>query len=125
MIKQLTNEAKAYLENHEQFIQDLLFELCAIPSPSNHEELRAEFIKNWLEKLGCDEAAIDRVCCLVGRHHTITNVDGADCRILLEADFLVNAAHKKLPDAAVIAARESFFRTETGLRLLDSCLLKK
>jgi len=59
MIKQLTNEAKAYLENHEQFIQDLLFELCAIPAPSNHEELRAEFIKNWLEKLGCEGVYID------------------------------------------------------------------
>ena len=59
MIKQLTNEAKAYLENHEQFIQDLLFELCAIPSPSNHEELRAEFIKSWLEKLGCEGVYVD------------------------------------------------------------------
>ena len=59
MIKHLTNEAKAYLESHEQFIQDLLFELCAIPSPSNHEELRAEFIKNWLEKLGCEGVYVD------------------------------------------------------------------
>lgn len=87
------------------------------------EELGPGEARRLLEKLGCDTAAIDRVCTLVGRHHTIENVDGPDCRILLEADFLVNAAHKKLGRSALLAARESFFRTETGIRFLNVSLL--
>ena len=88
------------------------------------EELGPDEARRLLEKLGCDEAAIERVCTLVGRHHTYTNVDGLDLRILLEADFLVNAAHKKLNRSAILAARENFFRTDTGRKLLDSVLLK-
>lgn len=88
------------------------------------EELGPGEARNLLEGLGCDEATIVRVCTLVGRHHTYTNIDGMDCRILLEADFLVNAAHKKLDHKAVSAARESFFRTEAGLRFLDTCLMQ-
>lgn len=88
------------------------------------EELGPGAARPLLEKLGCDGATIDRVCYLVGHHHTTTNVDGLDYRILLEADFLVNAAHKQLKAQAVLAAKESFFRTKTGIRYLESCLLK-
>lgn len=88
------------------------------------EELGPGAARPLLEKLGCDEETIDRVCYLVGHHHTTNNVDGIDYRILLEADFLVNAAHKQLGSKAVLAAKESFFCTKTGIRYLDSCLLK-
>lgn len=88
------------------------------------EELGPGEARALLQRLGCDAPTIDRVCFLVGHHHTTANVDGIDYRILLEADFLVNAAHKKLGPAAVLAAKESFFRTETGVRYLESCLLK-
>ena len=59
MIKQLSDHAKKYLADHEEFTRDLLFQLCAIPAPSNHEELRAEFIKKWLEDLGAEGVYID------------------------------------------------------------------
>ena len=59
MIKQLSDHAKKYLADHEGFTRDLLFQLCAIPAPSNHEELRAEFIKKWLEDIGAEGVYID------------------------------------------------------------------
>lgn len=83
------------------------------------EELGPGEARKILEGLDCDAKRIERVCYLVGHHHTYTDVDGIDYRILLEADFLVNAANKKLPRDAVIAARENFFRTETGIRILN------
>ena len=43
-----------------------------------------------LAGLGLDQAFVDRVCYLVGHHHTYTNIDGMDYQILIEADFLVN-----------------------------------
>lgn len=87
----------------------------------HQEELGPDEAAGLLEKLGCDAATIRRVCYLVGHHHTTGHVDGLDHRILLEADFLVNAAHKKLPPQAISAARDSFFRTKTGLLFLDRC----
>ena len=86
------------------------------------EELGPAEARGLLKNISCDEKLIERVCTLVGRHHTYTDVDGLDCRILLEADYLVNAAHNHHGAQAVAAAKESFFRTETGIRFLERCL---
>ncbi|HAH60668.1 MAG TPA: phosphohydrolase [Treponema sp.] len=64
---------------------------------------------------------IDRVCWLVGHHHTYTNINAADYQILVEADFLVNL-YEDFPEAAVRrdaaeAAYRNIFRTETGKQL--------
>ena len=90
----------------------------------HQEELGPAAAKDLLEKLGCDAETVERVCTLVGRHHTYENVDGIDCRILLEADFLVNASFHKFGSAAIEAARKGFFRTKTGIRYLDACFGK-
>ena len=53
-------------------------------------------------------------------HHTYTDVDGLDHRILLEADYIVNAAENSRPRAATESAKKTVFRTASGTRLLDS-----
>ena len=88
------------------------------------EELGPAEARKLLSDIGCDAELIERVCTLVGRHHTYTDVDGLDCRILLEADYLVNASFNHHSQKAILAARESFFRTEAGIRFLETCLLK-
>ncbi len=55
----LTNELLSYIEAHEKEAFDLLCELGQIPAPSNHEEKRAEFCKNWLEQQGAEGVYID------------------------------------------------------------------
>ena len=47
------------IENSRQEALDLLVELGKIPAPSNFEEKRAEFCKNWLEKQGAEGVYID------------------------------------------------------------------
>ena len=47
------------IEDSRQEALDLLMELGKIPAPSNHEEKRAEFCKNWLEKQGAEGVYID------------------------------------------------------------------
>ena len=49
----------AWCEAHKAEQLALLKELAAIPSPSHHEEKRAEFIKAWLEKAGAKNVTID------------------------------------------------------------------
>ena len=73
-----------------------------------------------LTEAGYSREAIDRVCYLVSRHHTYTGVDGPDYRILLEADFLVNAGESGYDKKTIESVRRQFFRTETGIRLLKS-----
>ena len=61
----------------------------------------------------------ERVLFLIARHHTYEPVEGMDHRILLEADFLVNAFEGALGKDVVLNARKSFFRTEAGTALLN------
>lgn len=61
----------------------------------------------------------DRVCYLIAHHHTYTGVDGMDYRILLEADFLVNAFEDGLAAENICTFRENVFRTKTGIELLN------
>lgn len=61
----------------------------------------------------------DRICFLIGHHHTYTGVDGADYQILLEADFLVNAYEDALDIASIRNFRDRVFRTETGIKLIN------
>lgn len=61
----------------------------------------------------------DRVCYLIGHHHTYTEVDGKDYRILLEADFLVNAYEDALSWENICTFRKNVFRTKTGTELLN------
>ena len=51
-------------------------------------------------------------------------MDGIDHRILLEADFLVNAGESGYSKSAIENARENVFRTGAGIRLLESMYLK-
>lgn len=73
-----------------------------------------------LEKVGgFTEAEIDRICWLVGHHHTYADIQGADYQILVEADFLVNLYEDGLSHEAAIAARKRIFRTPSAIRILD------
>ena len=70
-----------------------------------------------LQSLNYDNDVINRVAYLVGHHHTYTNVEGMDYRILLEADFLVNLFEEKSGKEAIEAAYRNIFRTEAGKRI--------
>lgn len=71
-----------------------------------------------MRELGYRDEVIERVCYLVGHHHTYTNVDGIDYRILLEADYLVNADEMSLSYESIRAANRNIFKTESGKALL-------
>ncbi len=81
------------------------------------EELGPPIAKEMLEELGFEHDVIARVCFLVAHHHTYTDIDGADYRILVEADFLVNLYENGETVFAVKSAYDKIFRTESGKRL--------
>ena len=90
-------------------------------APGNlQEESGPPLVREFFRDSDLDEAVLERVCYLVGHHHTFNDVDGPDWRILLEADFLVNAGEDEWYGKHVAEFRENVFRTPTGLALLDS-----
>ena len=82
------------------------------------EQEGAPLAKAMLEKLGYEGNFVERVCYLVGHHHTYNQVDGQDYQILLEADFLVNASEDQLSPKAIVSFRDKVFRTASGKKLL-------
>lgn len=78
------------------------------------EELGPDEARPMLTTLGYDEDFINRVCYLIGHHHTYENMDGLDYQILVEADFLVNMYEDALSLDSIKAAYKRIFRTETG-----------
>lgn len=82
--------------------------------------------KRLLTSLGVDKDIIDRVCYLISVHHTYTGIEESmDYRILIEADFLVNAYEDNLPRTAVKAFKNKNFKTKTGLRYIDEIFFEK
>lgn len=56
---ELSKEITQYISEHKDETLELLKTLAKIPAPSNHEEKRANFCKDWLEKQGAKGVYID------------------------------------------------------------------
>ena len=76
-----------------------------------------------LAALGYEKTFIDKVCYLVGHHHTYGNIDTLPYRILVEADFLVNLYEDNSSRSAAEQAYDKIFRTNTGKNLLKIMFL--
>lgn len=70
--------------------------------------------KILLDRLGFDVSVIDRVCWLIGHHHTYGDMKEIDHIILVEADFIVNAYEDNMPEESILSVGEKVFRTKTG-----------
>lgn len=80
-----------------------------------YQELEGPHIVNKiLGELSYPHNVIDRVCYLVGHHHTYQDIDGIDYQILVEADFLVNMFESEMSIHAIKATLVKIFRTQTG-----------
>lgn len=76
--------------------------------------------QTMLEELQYPQEIIDRVCYLVGHHHTYDKIDGMDYQILIEADFLVNMFEDNMSKGSICSVQQKLFRTKTGNRLCEA-----
>lgn len=79
-----------------------------------------------LEKVGYDRN-IDRICFIIGNHHTPSKIDDIDFQIQWEADLLVNLAVMDVESEAkeLKMAIEKNFKTTTGKKLAYNCLIRE
>ncbi len=59
MTRELSTNVLCYIDETKDETEELLKTLCQIPAPSNHEERRAEFCREWLIKQGAEGVYID------------------------------------------------------------------
>jgi uncharacterized protein len=83
----------------------------------HQEEEGPAVAREMLLNLQYDECVIERVCYLVGHHHTYSNIEGLDYQLLVEADFLVNLYEDSCSKEAAKNVMDKIFKTKSGIRL--------
>lgn len=94
------------IKNAEKKYGDCNGKLQEIEGPPVAEKL--------LKSLDFDNEAIQRICFLVGNHHTYKNIDGIDFQILAEADLIVNFCEENTEERSIKTAVKKFFKTCSG-----------
>lgn len=110
----LTVEAAAVVHDVGIKISEKLYGTC---TGKQQEQMGPPMAKRMLAECGFPLDVIERVCYLVGHHHTYENIDGVDLQILIEADFLVNLYEDNVSRDGILNAYNGIFKTESG-RLL-------
>ena len=83
-----------------------------------HQEEEGPVIaRKMLSKLNFEQNKIERVCFLIGHHHTYTNIEGMDYQILVEADFLVNFYEDNTSEEDIKSVYEKIFKTKAGRKI--------
>lgn len=107
-------EAAAYTHDVGIHVAEEKYGRCDGPLQEKEGPIIAQ---HMLSDLGFDNYMIERICYLIGHHHTYDHIDGADYQILVEADFLVNLFEEDASSRAMKKAYKKIFRTESGRRL--------
>ena len=84
------------------------------------EEEGVPLVRAFLSDSGMSVPQIDRVAFLVGHHHTFTAIDGIDWQILIEADYIANAAENGYSREEIKGSIQKIMKTESGIRLIRS-----
>ncbi len=80
----------------------------------HQEEEGVPLVKDFLCDTGLTEAQIERVAFLVGHHHTLAGIEGADWQILIEADYIANATENGYSENNISAFIQNIMKTESG-----------
>jgi len=74
-------------------------------------------------KSGVKAEIMDRVCYIIGNHHSYTRIDDIDFQVLVEADFLVNIAEDNMTESMIRSIQKKYFKTVTGNDMLNKMYL--
>ena len=89
-------------------------------SQPQHQEAEGPTIaKKLLEPLGLPAEDVERICFIIGHHHTYKAIDGIDFQILVEADYIVNLMEGHCKRESIPEMKKNVFKTESGLYLLQ------
>ncbi|MBC7764948.1 MAG: HD domain-containing protein [Hyphomonadaceae bacterium] len=73
-----------------------------------------------LKQFGIEKCIIDRICYLIGHHHSYDRIDDIEFQILVEADFIVNIFEDNIAPASIESINRKFVKTTTSKKLFES-----
>lgn len=96
-------------------------------SAGRYQELEGPAIaKKLLESIGAPGEITDRVCYIVGGHHTPSKNNGPDFQTIWEADLLVNIEEEGLINRdGLEGVIQKNFKTRTGMAIAVDLYLKR
>lgn len=105
-------------------VHDIAIPLCnekygAHPGPLQEKE-GPPLVRSLLADLPFTADEVERICTLVGEHHTYAPVDGIDHQILLEADLIVNGFENSYTPESLRHSLETVFATKTGTGIFST-----
>lgn len=93
-------------------------------SAGNYQEIEGPPVaREILSRFSFNQEFIDRVCYLIGNHHTYSKIDGIDYQILIEADFLVNIYEDEIKITQIQSIKDKYFKTKAGIEFLTNLYL--
>lgn len=120
--KELGDETALAVLETAAILHDIACPLCrekyGSALPDMQEKEGGPMTEEFLRDFALTEDFKKRVVWLVGHHHTLSEVETMEHRILLEADYLVNAHEAKHGMDTIHSDERTIFRTPTGLALL-------
>lgn len=81
--------------------------------------------RTLLSELNLNNDMLDRICFIIGNHHSYTKINGVDFQILVEADFLVNIYEDEIAMDAIQSIRQKYFNTQTGISIIENMYMKQ
>lgn len=94
---------------------------------SNPEHQEAEgpaIVRRLLEPYDVSDKDVDRICFIVGHHHTYKAINGIDFQILVEADYIVNLMEGYCKIDSLKSMKENLFKTQSGKYILEQMFEK-
>ena len=86
----------------------------------HQEEEGAVMVRAFLKDSGMSNDQMERVSYLVGHHHTLSNIEGIDYQILIEADYIVNAEENGYTEDNIKNAMSKIVKTKSAVQLMRS-----
>lgn len=121
--EKLDDETQKILEA-AAVVHDIACPLCRVKYGNTNGKYQEEegipLTYEFFNNSGLSKKFIDRVAYLVGHHHTLTDIDGLDYQILIEADYIVNADESNYSKENIMNTIEKVFKTNTGIHLIKS-----
>lgn len=109
---------------HDIGIKEALKKYGSAAAPYQEKE-GAVIAREILEAVGYPKEDTERVCYIVGYHHTASKIDGLDFQIQWEADLLVNLQNMEIKNDKEKLSKviEENFKTATGKKLAEHLFL--
>jgi len=87
----------------------------------HYQEIEGPSIaRDLLSEINLDIEILDRICFIIGHHHSYQKIDGLDFQILVEADFLVNIHEDELSRHSIESIQKKYFKTQSGISMIES-----